>query len=357
MGQNSRVRVLAVAADDFACGPWRILWPVRTMRDERVEVRIWQEGDELAPDTFDVLQLQRVLLPGQLGTLRMLKRMGKKIVVDYDDAFPLADRTHPLYEKLAPGTPNAAALGVLMSLADAITVPTPELVEHYRKMHRRVVLLPNAVDLDSSIYTAGRLSRTSEKLTVFWSGWDSHEANLRMVAPVIVRLLKEREDVAFAMCGPGQFMEIFHEVRDTGRLIHMQFHAGRGTGRLTHLERVPYEIFMRTASAADVVIAPLEQSAFNACKSEIRLIEAGAWGVPAVASAVAPYRRFEGGDGACLLVEGNDLEQWHYGLTRLLDDRTLREVTGRRARIAVETRYSLSAVNRTRAELWAKLKT
>src|SRR5689334_14731380 len=104
MGLNSKVRVLAVASDDFGCGPWRITWPVRTMRDQRVEVRLWKHGNPLAPDTFDVVQVQRVLSPLQLGPLRMLNQKGKKIVADYDDAFPLADPTHPLYERLSAGT-------------------------------------------------------------------------------------------------------------------------------------------------------------------------------------------------------------------------------------------------------------
>jgi glycosyltransferase involved in cell wall biosynthesis len=337
MGLNPKVRVLAFAADGFACGHWRCIQPVRAMRDGRVEVRL-SEGNEIVLDTFEVAQVQRVLWPRQMEPVRVLKRVGKKVVADYDDAFPLTDPTHPEYEEMGPGTPTAAALAEVMSLVDAVTVPTPELAEHYRKMHRRVVVLPNALDLEGPLYAPGRLKRASAKLTLFWSGWDSHAANLRMVAPVIVRLLKEREDVAFTMCGPGEFVEIFAEARDTGRLIHM--------------EKVPYEVFMRAASVADVAIAPLEQSAFNDTKSEIRLIEAGAWFVPAVASAVAPYRRFEGGDGACLLVEGNDLDQWYSSLTRLLDDPTLRELTGRRARIAVATRYSLSAVNWKRAELW-----
>jgi len=337
MGQNHKVRVLAFAIDRFACGNWRCLQPVRAMRDERVEVRLSQ-GDDIALDTFDVAQVQRVLKPPQLDPLRVITRVGKRIVADYDDAFPLVDPGHPDYEEFAPGTPNAWALEEVLALADAVTVPTPELAEHYRKMHRRVVVLPNAVDLEGPLYAPGRLKRASEKLTVFWSGWDSHAANLRMVAPVIVRLLKAREDVVFTLCGPGEFTEIFADARETGRLIHMA--------------KVPYEIFMRAASVADVAIAPLEESAFNKTKREIRLIEAGAWGVPAVASAVAPCRRFEGGDGACLLVEGNDPEAWYSSLNRLLDDLTLRELTGRRARVAVATRYSLSAVNWKRAELW-----
>jgi glycosyltransferase involved in cell wall biosynthesis len=340
MGTNQQVRVLGIHCDEFACGHWRIIQPSRAMRDQRVEVRV-KEGSRVVMNSFDVAQFQRLIEPEQLESPRVFKRSGKKVVVDYDDPYPIADPRHPEYEQYAPDSPHAAALREAMALADVVTVPTPELAEHYRKMHGRVVVLPNAVDLEGPLYAPGRLKRASDKLTIFWSGWDSHGANLRMVEPVITRLLLEREDVVFALCGPEEFVEIFRAAAETRRVIHM--------------ERVPYEVFMRAASLADVAIAPLEQTAFNDNKSEIRLIEAGAWGVPAVASAVAPYRRFEGGDGACLLVEGNDVEEWYSCLTRLLDDPTLRELTGRRARIAVATRYSLSAVNWKRAELWASL--
>jgi glycosyltransferase involved in cell wall biosynthesis len=162
-----------------------------------------------------------------------------------------------------------------------------------------------------------------------------------MVEPAITRLLVERDDVVFVLCGPGEFVDIFNTVRRMKKLIHVP--------------RMAYEAFARAASMADVAIAPLGQTAFNGNKSEIRLIEAGAWGVPVVASAVAPYRRFESGQGACLLVEGNDVNGWYAALTRLLDDAEMRRTMGFIARITVATRYHLPAVNSARAELWASV--
>jgi len=340
MVSSSRVRVLAFNCDEFACGHWRLIQPVKAMRDSRVEARL-KPGRDIAIDSFDVAHFQRVIVPEQLPSVRLLKQVGKKLLVDYDDQYPIGDPGHREHHLYGPGTPHEAALREVMALADAVTVSTPQLAEYYAKMHGRVVLLPNAVDLEGPLYGPGRIHRASDKLTIFWSGWDSHAANLQMVEPVITRILREREDVVFVLCGPEKFLGIFSAAEYTGRVIHMA--------------PVPYEPFMHAASLADVAIAPLEQTPFNDNKSEIRLIEAGAWGMPAVASAVAAYRRFEGGDGACLLVEDNDPEQWHASLTRLLDDRELRELTGRRARIAVATRYSLSAVNWKRAELWAGL--
>jgi len=336
MASDSPVRVLAFAADEFACGQWRVIQPVRAMDDGRVAASI-SSGTHIDLESFDVAVFQRVLWPQQIRVLRALKQAGKKLIFDYDDAFPITDSTHREHATFAPGSVNSDALEQALALADAITVPTPQLVEHYRQMHRRVVLLPNAVDLAGPMFTNGPAEHVAPGLTVFWSGWTSHEENLRLIEPVITRLVRSRTDVYFALSGPTEFTAIFS--------------ALRGDQKMIHFPKMPYEPFMRIASVADVAIAPLTLTGFNQNKSEIRLIEAGIWGVPVVASPAAPYVRFEGGRGACLLAEGNSLDAWEHHLTRLLDDSALRRQVGRAARTAVESNYDLKQINVTRADL------
>ncbi|HEY8747667.1 MAG TPA: glycosyltransferase [Tepidisphaeraceae bacterium] len=330
------VRLLAFPCDNFACGHWRVIQPLAAMKDPRVSA-VSVVDTQIVLDSFDVALFQRVLWPEQLAPIRTLKSVGKKIIIDYDDAFPMTDPSHSEYATFAPGTPNAAALEEGLRLADAIIVPTRELLSHYQKMHSRVILVPNAVDLDGPLYAAGAMERLSPAPTIYWSGWTSHAKNLRAIEPAITWLLACRDDVVFALCGPPEFGEIFS--------------AARASGKLILLPRVPYEQFLTIASAVDISIAPLELTSFNQFKSEIRIIEAGAWGVPTVASPAAPYQRFEGGRGACCLVEGNDLQSWHRELSKLLDDPGLRSQVGAEARAVVRSQYALADANAARVEL------
>ena len=332
-------RVLALACDDFACGHWRLIEPYGAIKDPRL-ISQWSLTTPATTGVLDIAVVQRLHCPEHVEFLKKLKLARKKIVIDYDDTFPITDPRLPDYGICSPGSTNALAVRQAIDLADAITVPTPELAEYYGKMHRRVVLLPNSVDLTWPIFSQ-RLERVSEKVTIFWSGWNSHVPNLQIVKPVLRRLLRERDDIVLAVCGTPEVMGVF---------------TGEGFGgRVAQINPVPFAVAMALASIADIVIAPLELTEFNEAKSEIRLIEAGAWSVPALASPVAAYRRFEGGQGACLLTEGNDLESWHAQLARLVADADLRRAIGRKARATVESKYDLREVNRERVKLLCDL--
>ena len=330
------LRVLALPADNFACGQWRTIKPYSTMRDARIAARV-QVGGGVAGDTFDLAVFGRPTWSKHLELFRFIKESGKKLVVDFDDPFPLSDPRHRDFSFYAPV--DAEHMRRVMQLADAVTVPTPQLVRHYQQMHSRVVCLPNAIDVDGPSFVRGPADRLSEKLTIFWSGWKSHDRNLRMIEPAVSRLLFERDDAVLAICGPADCAELFRR------------HAP--SEKVRYIDPAPFEAFMRIASIADIALAPLEPTEFNDHKSENRLLEAGVWRVPAVASPVAAYRRFEGGQGACLLADGPD--QWYEQLRRLLEDASLRRETGRRARLAVESRYALGNVNRARADLLCSL--
>ena len=58
------------------------------------------------------------------------------------------------------------------------------------------------------------------------------------------------------------------------------FHVVRGTNAASYGE--VYKHF-------DLVVAPLQKTPFNSCKSELKIIEASAYEVPVVVSAVEPY--------------------------------------------------------------------
>jgi glycosyltransferase involved in cell wall biosynthesis len=55
---------------------------------------------------------------------------------------------------------------------------------------------------------------------------------------------------------------------------------------------VPFDIYPQTLAALglDVALAPLAANRFNECKSNLRLLEYGALGVPVVATDIVPYR-------------------------------------------------------------------
>ena len=88
----------------------------------------------------------------------------------------------------------------------------------------------------------------------------------------------------------------------------------------------------------DIAIAPLEDNHFNACKSNLRLLEYGAMGWPVVCSDVYPFRT----DAPPVSRVPNDVDAWIAELEKLIASDTLRTDMGNRLNHWVKTRYALS---------------
>ena len=92
----------------------------------------------------------------------------------------------------------------------------------------------------------------------------------------------------------------------------------------------------------DIAIAPLENNPFNACKSNLRLLEYGAMGWPVVCSDVYPYRRTM---NPPVLAVPNDDQAWITALRNLINDPGLRQAQAKRARLAAATYLLENHVN------------
>jgi glycosyltransferase involved in cell wall biosynthesis len=74
----------------------------------------------------------------------------------------------------------------------------------------------------------------------------------------------------------------------------------------------------------DIAIAPLEDNAFNQCKSNLRLLEYGAMGWPVVCSDVYPFRTGKPPVISC----ANNVDDWIDAISLLINDFSLRQAMG-----------------------------
>jgi glycosyltransferase involved in cell wall biosynthesis len=154
-----------------------------------------------------------------------------------------------------------------LSAMDRFVVSTPRLAEEFRGFHAdiRVVLNRLPVDWWSGLAAQRRVGR---KPRVGWGGGSSHRGDLELIADVVRDLAGEVEWVFFGMC-PDKLRPYVHE-----------FHTG-----------VPIEEYPRKLASLnlDLALAPLEENAFNECKSNLRLLEYGACGYPVICTDIACY--------------------------------------------------------------------
>jgi SAM-dependent methyltransferase/cellulose synthase/poly-beta-1,6-N-acetylglucosamine synthase-like glycosyltransferase len=263
-------RLFCVAADEHGCGHYRIRQPFASLQREGMAEGIIA-GVHLTPVAMERFQptslvLQRQIHEHQIKLLESYRDYSRAFkVFELDDLIqqiPVKSMFHGVMPKDV-----VKSLRRALSAMDRFVVSTPRLAEELHGFHAdiRVVLNRLPVDWWSGLAAQRRVGRRPR---VGWGGGSSHRGDLELIADVVRDLAGEVEWVFFGMC-PDKLRPYVHE-----------FHTG-----------VPIEEYPRKLASLnlDLALAPLEENAFNECKSNLRLLEYGACGYPVICTDIASY--------------------------------------------------------------------
>ena len=103
--------------------------------------------------------------------------------------------------------------------------------------------------------------------------------------------------------------------------------------RYRHVLEVPFLDLMKAIGAIDIGIAPLADTPFNRCRSDIKLKEYAAGGAAWLASPLGPYRALGEREGGMLV--GDD--GWYAALDMLVRKSRLRKRLSKRALVWAKT--------------------
>ncbi|BBD78878.1 glycosyltransferase [Aerosticca soli] len=273
--------------------------------------------------------------PDQLQLMREAKALGLATFWEVDDIIfdeqkyrantnlrHLDEKTHkgilfgiPLYRAalLECGAGIASTRGVAEAMREA-GVSTVFVVE-------------NALDGAALRVAAGiRREKADDGLVriVYGSGSRAHDADFRVAARAIRRVLRARPNARLTVMG------------------ELNLPAAEYAGVMQQVERLPtcdYETYLRRLAACDIAIAPLEDTSFNDAKSNIKFLEASIVHLPSVCSPRAAFRSaIEDGVSGYLADDG---QAWEKALLSLVDDAALRESMAQRAYQHVMAHYTL----------------
>jgi glycosyltransferase involved in cell wall biosynthesis len=165
-------------------------------------------------------------------------------------------------------------------------------------------VIPNTIDprlwrrYRKDLHTA----RVSSRLEILYMASAAHALDLNSILPSLERLASEY---------PGSFRLTVVGLDGTG--------ADPAWLRRLPPERSDYPHFARwlrdLAGEFDVGLAPLIDTEFNRLKSDIKILEYTALGLPAIASAVGPYRNVE------TLELCDSPDGWYEALSTVITDR------------------------------------
>lgn len=291
---------------DTSCGYHRVFLPFGQLKAEpKVPVFVFNRS-----------------VPGGVAQLRQKRREGYRILADLDDFWDLPPEHYLAASWNAAGTP--ARIRACLAEADTVMVTNGLLADHVRAVNPNVVVVPNALPFDQLQFTHAE-SGTS---TFVYAAGASHVPDVAPVADAF-----NHEAVVFA-----GFEERHAEWQ---RMRQMTPKAGMQLSR-----RVTEYMGLYDGHLA--ALAPLADNPFNRCKSNLKLLEAGAKGLPLLASDVRPYQA--AGAAHCAMLAANTHE-WQTHMRVCLAYPRLAAEMGAALAAYVREHFHLDQANEVRRQL------
>ena len=148
-------------------------------------------------------------------------------------------------------------------------------------------VIENALDAETLEIAAGlrqRMPRADGAVVIaYGSGSKAHDADFATAAPALATVLRSRPHVRLRLIGDLQLPAVLAEFAD----------------RIERLPATSYAAYLGLLAEADISLAPLEATAFNDAKSNIKYIEAAILGLPSICSPRENFRAVirDGEDG------------------------------------------------------------
>ena len=272
--------------------------------------------------------------------LDLLERQKKPFLIDLDDNLFEIPADHP--DRMI-GYYVDALLPVYQAVMDAdlITVATEPLREYLLPFNTNIKVIPNYLD-DSVWKISPPVPRSDQKgkITIGYMGGNTHRPDVRMLVPVFLQLLEKY---------PGRIEYHFWGIEAPPEV---EYHS--------RVDWYPllFDRYDKFAAAfgeveADIMVAPLCDNRFNACKSCIKFLEYNAAGLAGVYSRVTPYADViePGKDG--LLASTTD--EWVAEISKLIEIPSLRTQLVENAQIKIRREWLLSANLSKRTQIYEDL--
>jgi glycosyltransferase involved in cell wall biosynthesis len=273
------------------------------------------------PAGEDVVIVERLWRPGvtvaaAAELVERVRRAGARLVWAQDD------NIFDLHSGMAGQTWLTDELQAVMELfareSAGVLTSTDPLKQRIVRYNGNVAVVPNALDerLLTRVPLGPFAAPPGRRLVIGYMGTRSHDEDLQMVLPALRAAHQRLGDRLELQIVGG----LAHEatLRKIGDLPIRILGAAAGES--------DYPLFMQWFTSTirwDVAIAPLRDNPYNVCKSDIKLLDYGSVGAPAIYSRLAPYDSVT--DGVTGLVVDNSEAAWVAALERLLGDAELRE--------------------------------
>lgn len=293
---ESLVKVVCISnGPNDNCSNWRVFQPF-----DRFENGINYELDLSAKFDFERDKNVDVVIIGRpvyncLHYLKRLRDNGVKVIVDYDDVFPISN----LYDSKYYDS-YSEILKILLTECDMVTTTNNKL-KYYFEQHS-----PAPVEVFPNIVKDGLISKKNykniDKIILGWYGSGGHINSLKIINKDVLRILDEFENV---------YLYLYTEKQD---IIDLFKHD---KVKFIDYNHNFYE-FQNSINEIDINLSPIEETYINFCKSDIRVQLTGYKGIPSIVSDFSEYKEFANLNGGSLVCKN---DEWYDKIKSLILDK------------------------------------
>jgi glycosyltransferase involved in cell wall biosynthesis len=406
----AKINVLVLNTDTDGIGYYRMLTPhiaLNEYHNDEIECDIKIMYDQSIPlvdekflSKYQIIVFNKFLPLNDNGKsyfLQLTKKHNIKLVYDIDDYW-LLNNNHINYKNWKNNNSDKMVEKVLRNEVDYVMTTTPLFANIIKELNKNVVVIENATNLDEQQWTPNK--NPSDKTRFIWSGGISHGVDLKLLKDSFKKFDKDfisktqlylcgydlrvkMPDGSITMDDPrrsqwGFFESIF--TNDYKYIFNPKYREylfakitknisiNENFGLLDEFKNEFYQRIWTRAildyghnmNNADISIAPLKNNyMFNYCKSQLKVIEAGAHLMPIILSNYGPYTvdDIEGttdGKRKGFLVD-EKIGDWYEKMKWYVDNKNAIIEHGNNLREYVEKNYSLKVITNKRLEFYKNI--
>ncbi|HST38144.1 MAG TPA: glycosyltransferase family 4 protein [Conexibacter sp.] len=298
------MRVASLIIEGQVNSIYRSLIPMEALAQRGHQVHV--EERNAVPDPrrfldFDVIHMWRCYHEPMLRLARLLRAEGVPIVWDNDDDLTSIPKNNVGYKRVGglSGQRQLADMTRMMRMASIVTAPSEALADRFRERSGADVRVIENYLPDRFVPPLRRLPRRGVSIGWLAALEHRHDYELLRLRETFQALLERRPEVVLTTVG-----------------LNLAFDHPR----YRHITITPYGELPALLSQFDLALAPLADIPFNRSRSNVKLKEYAAMGVPWLASPIGPYAGMGADEGGMLVPD----DGWLEALDRLVTDGALR---------------------------------
>lgn len=291
---------------------------------------------DVADCPYDVVIFNR-LAHQPLSNFQKLKDKGVKIIVDLDDYW-----TRPVgHSRRIEAYESLYTLSIIkaLRLADVVWVSTPHLQKLCAEMQIKTYLVPNAID-----YTDPQFKRQEIKRTDLYAGWcgrNDHHLDWMTAAMG----LKADTGLNFKLGGVDDFQLTQDKRAEQYWGFIAKCISGGRTERVTLYKATDAYNYATFYNEIDIVLLPSHNTDYALCKSNLKLLESAAHGLPVISNGGC-YREVNGKIG----IRVEHQRDWVKGLKKLKESKRARAEYGLALSEWAKSKYDILKINEIRKQ-------